>query len=77
MGCPITIMLKVYENFFQYWLYDFDAFIADVGGYLGLLLGQSLFGAHQILSQWVTDKLRRKKSLAREQSFTTMWQLGQ
>lgn len=33
----------------QYWIYDFDAFIADIGGYLGLLLGQSLFGVHQLL----------------------------
>ena len=37
----------------QYWLYDSDAFIADIGGYLGLLLGQSLFGVYQFLMKWV------------------------
>ena len=55
----ITVMIANIKCF-QYWLYDFDAFIADVGGYLGLLLGQSLFGAHQFFSRWVADMYRRK-----------------
>ena len=51
---------------FQYWLYDSDALIADVGGYLGLLLGQSIYGAHQMLSEWLTRKLRREKPLLKQ-----------
>ena len=34
---------------FQYIIYDFNSLIADVGGYLGLLLGQSVYGFYQIL----------------------------
>ena len=26
----------------EYFIYDFDTFIADVGGYMGLLLGSSI-----------------------------------
>ncbi len=32
----------------QYYVYDSDSLIADVGGYLGLLLGQSLLGLYQL-----------------------------
>ena len=38
---------------FQYMIYDFDGFIADVGGYLGLLLGQSVYGVFEIVTQWL------------------------
>ena len=52
----------------QYWLYDFDAFIADVGGYLGLLLGQSLFGVYQALSQCLRGNvmLDRARNLCKD-----------
>ena len=33
-----------YEMKEQYFIYDGNALIADIGGYLGLLLGLSLFG---------------------------------
>ena len=33
-------------------IYDFNAFFADVGGYLGLLLGSSLFGIYEIVANW-------------------------
>jgi hypothetical protein len=32
----------------QYVLYDFNSFIADVGGFLGLLLGHSAFSIYQV-----------------------------
>jgi hypothetical protein len=32
----------------QYMIYEFDSFIADIGGYLGLLLGQSLLGLYHV-----------------------------
>ena len=28
-------------------VYDFNSFFADVGGYLGLLLGSSIFGIYE------------------------------
>ena len=33
----------------QYVIYDHRSLIADVGGYLGLLLGQSMYGLYQAL----------------------------
>ena len=39
-----------YQEMEEYLLYDFDSFLADVGGYLGLLLGQSLYGIYQIVA---------------------------
>ena len=44
---------------FQYIIYDMDAFIADVGGYLGLLLGQSIYGLYDIVSQWLGYKIMK------------------
>ena len=41
---------------FQYIVYDSDSFIADVGGYLGLLLGQSVYGLYEIITQWLKSK---------------------
>ena len=40
-------------------VYDWEALLADVGGYLGLLLGQSVYGIFEIVTQWT----RRKHSL--------------
>ena len=37
-----------YQEMEEYLIYDFNSFIADVGGYLGLLLGQSLYGIYQM-----------------------------
>ena len=35
---------------FQYIIYDWDALIADVGGFLGLLIGQSAYGVYEALT---------------------------
>ena len=37
-----------FQEMEEYLIYDFNSFTADVGGYLGLLLGQSLYGIYQI-----------------------------
>ncbi len=37
----------------EYIVYDADSFIADVGGFLGLLLGYSAFGLLQMASEYV------------------------
>ena len=47
---------------FQYEVYDFDAFIADVGGFLGLLLGQSIFGIYEIIINWLRFKMKCGKN---------------
>ena len=38
------------------WLYDKDDFIADVGGYLGLLLGASVISIAQAVVEFVRAK---------------------
>ncbi len=48
-GDPTNVKIKLmiptssYKSYEQYLVYDYDSFIADVGGYLGLLLGHSLY----------------------------------
>ena len=44
----------------QYYSYDFNSFIADVGGYLGLLLGHSIYSFYNVVEMWVR---RRKDTL--------------
>ena len=45
----LSITDRWHEEKEQYLIYDFDSFIADVGGYLGLLLGFSILSLyHQI-----------------------------
>ena len=42
----------------QYMVYDWNDLVADIGGYLGLLLGQSVYGIFELLTLW----LRRRES---------------
>lgn len=42
-----------YELIEEYYLYDLDSFIPDVGGYLGLLLGYSLLSMYHTFAQWL------------------------
>ena len=42
----------------QYMVYDWNDLVADIGGYLGLLLGQSIYGILELLTLW----LRRRES---------------
>jgi hypothetical protein len=42
----------------QYVIYDYDSFIADIGGYLGLLLGQSAFGIYVYVVGWRKKKIQ-------------------
>jgi hypothetical protein len=41
----------------QYIIYDSDSFIADVGGFLGLLLGHSAFSIWMSMEIWVVAKM--------------------
>lgn len=38
-----------------------DSVIADVGGILGLLLGQSFLGIYYLVAQWVGDQRKHMK----------------
>ena len=50
----------------QYYTYDFQNFLADFGGYLGLLLGYSLLGFYDTLTtifKHATDKKRTRAKI--------------
>ena len=47
-----------YEVKEHYFLYDMNSFIADVGGYLGLLLGCSFLSLYTNGEEWITKKLK-------------------
>ena len=38
----------------EYYIYDKDSFMADCGGYLGLLLGASLLSLYHMISEWIS-----------------------
>ena len=39
----------------EYLVYDISSLMADVGGYLGLLVGQSILGIYYMSADWVTE----------------------
>ena len=62
VGANVLEFCTIESNLFdsaQYLVYDWNSFIADVGGYLGLLLGQSCLGMYHLMvtpSNWDTLK---------------------
>ncbi len=49
-----------YEVREQYYVYDQDSFIVDVGGYLGLLLGHSIYSSVVFSVHGITGLIRPK-----------------
>ena len=47
---------------FQYLIYDFNALVADVGGYLGLLLGHSVYGIYVVITNTIS-KAKMKQTV--------------
>ena len=45
----------------EYLVYDYNNFIADIGGYLGLLLGHSIFSIYSMSADWITKPIRTIK----------------
>ena len=41
------------DSLLQYIIYDWNSLLADIGGYLGLLVGQSIFGMYQLFAGWM------------------------
>lgn len=56
----ITVILVITSGSYkvkeQYVVYDRSSFISDIGGYLGLLLGQSILTCYDILLKWIQKK---------------------
>ena len=52
------IMDSSYQEMEQYLLYDFDSFIADVGGFMGLLLGFSVLSIYNEGVDLLMNKLK-------------------
>ena len=46
-------------------VYDSDSLVADVGGYMGLLLGESLYGIFHMISQWMVALIARRKKITK------------
>ena len=46
-------------------VYDSNSLFADVGGYLGLLLGESIYGIFDMISQWMVTIIARRKKTTR------------
>ena len=57
----VALFIKngLFEEREQYLIYDWDSFIADVGGFLGLLLGWSMFSLYQDIAD-LMSKLCKK-----------------
>ena len=55
----LKIMDRSYEEEEQYVIYDTDSFFADVGGYMGLLLGTSLISLYKELEALLKKLLCR------------------
>ena len=62
--CNLDLKLEIpqheitYQVTQQYFVYDFDSFIADVGGFMGLLLGFSILSLYDEL-----ENLLRRQNL--------------
>ena len=48
----------------KYMVYDWNDLVADIGGYLGLLLGQSVYGIFEFLTLWMKKRKSFKWPLA-------------
>ena len=55
--CRALVSLQIDDKAFieeeQYYVYDFDSFFADVGGYMGLLLGSSVLSMYDVVGSWI------------------------
>ena len=57
MVLKITLFFR-YTEYEQYLTYDYRSFVADFGGYLGLLLGSSLLTFYDLFKRWATTIIR-------------------
>ena len=55
----LRILSSKHEVREQYRIYDANSFIADFGGFLGLLLGHSLFGMYCLGEDWIFARINK------------------
>ena len=64
LRCQVHLEFKMlyssYKEEEQYIIYDVASFIADVGGYMGLLLGSSLLSLYMAMEAWMRKLLRQR-----------------
>ena len=60
--CELHLQFRISDSSYreeeQYMIYDIDSFVADIGGYMGLLLGSSLMSIYMALEAFVKKRLR-------------------
>ena len=61
MRLAVVITERSYEEREQYIIYDTSSFIADVGGYMGLMLGVSLMSIYENAETFFRKMLQRRK----------------
>ena len=58
----VTLILEYRDGMYnlneEYLVYNFNNMVADIGGYLGLLLGHSMFSVYSMSADWMTKPLR-------------------
>ena len=57
MVVDIWYTTGVHDRWEEFLLYDWDSLIADVGGYLGLLLGHSIYSVFSEISAATLKKM--------------------
>ena len=57
----LTELTNKFKVSSEYYIYTVDDVIADLGGILGLLLGQSFLGIYYLVAQWVGDQRKHMK----------------
>ena len=60
-GIMFSIARSKHEVREHYSIYDRNSFIADIGGYLGLLLGHSLFGIYWAVKDYIFSRVARRR----------------
>lgn len=58
MYVSLILNLQRQVFLFQYVIYDHNDFIADAGGYLGLLIGHSMFSIYVMAEEWMRRRLK-------------------
>ena len=56
----------------QYYDYDFNSSIADVGAFLGLLLGHRIYSFYQVAADWMNKMNISRSSKARKRSYAKL-----
>ena len=74
--CQVHIQFRILDSSYkveeQYILYEMDSFIADVGGYMGLLLGFSLLSIYMAFEDCIGKIAKMRKSRSKMEKLVTI-----